>query len=114
MALPVTLSDIVFLQPQPPPFKVGDSYYIVARDANDFRDIKVLKANSDDPTSSWAEQDSGNRPSASIAPDHIHAVVDGTTIHIATGKRSTSLGYVEYHTFNTSSNTWSIKNESVL
>ena len=55
MALPVTLSDVSFLQPQPPPFEIDGRYYIVARDGSTVRETKVLRADDDDPAPRQAE-----------------------------------------------------------
>lgn len=118
MAYPVTLSDIDFVHPQPNPFKVGGSFYIVARDASTTTAIKVLKADSDDPSGTWAEQDAANRPddttSGNTLFSSLHAIADGSTIHIISHVHGTVAGYARYHTFDTSTNTWSIKDEIII
>jgi len=109
MALPISVGSYIFAEPCGGPFKVGSSFYIVAQASG--VNLVVLKANSDDPSSGWTEQDSSNRPSVS-GVGGIHAVVRGTTIHIVT-QIDGSTRTVEYHTFNTSTNTWGTTNESV-
>ena len=113
MAIPFSLSDVFFIHPLGGPFKSGTSFYIVAQDASTPSAIKVLKADSDDPSSGWTEQDSSNRPvEASAFPyQSLHAVLDGTTLHIVS--QSGTVADVEYHTFDCSLDTWSVTSESV-
>jgi hypothetical protein len=114
MALPITVSGTggaIFLEPTGGPVKSGTSFYIVGRDNDSGSAINVLKADSDDPSSGWTEQDASNQPSiASGTLLSVHAVLDGTTLHIVS---QSSIDEVEYHTFNCSTNAWAITNESV-
>lgn len=66
-----------------------------------------------DPTSSWSEQDATNRPdfSATIGShDGIVSWLEGDVIHLCTQEDSGG-DPIEYHTFNTSTDTWAITNE---
>lgn len=111
MALPITISGVTFTTPQGGPFKSGSSFYIAT--VSSAGDVVVFKADSNDPSSGWTEQDSANKPTNG-AISSLHGVLVGTTIHIATQTGSgASDGEVEYHTFDCSTDTWSITNESV-
>lgn len=111
MALPITISGGSFVAPNGGPFKSGTSFYLVAA-SGATQNVEVFKADSDDPSSGWTIQDGTNNPTGSTFAS-MHSVLSGTTIHIVTQEASAAGTDVEYHTFNCSTNTWAITNESV-
>lgn len=117
MALPDTLSGTVLVNfHKCPPIRAGGSTYLVLVDSTDQSLIEVWK-NTNPGTDSWAEQDSSNKPTTSgtYNINAITCVLDGTNIHILsmTGDNSGAINDVDYHVFSTSTDTWSITDESV-
>jgi hypothetical protein len=114
MVLPITIDSTAFFDPpHGGPFKSGTSFYVVATtDTNG--EIRVYKADSDDPSSGWTAQDISNEPTnASANIQSLHSVLDGTTIHIVTQEFSGAGTDVRYNTFDCSTNTWGTTDEVV-
>src|SRR3990172_6045379 len=106
MALPVTISGAAYPKKTSfiGPFKSsGGAYYFVAVDSATSRPA-VYKAS--DPTSSFAEVDSANRPASSESTLRtIRVLPDGDTLRII----SASATDLFYHDFSMSSDTWGTK-----
>lgn len=64
-----------------------------------------------DPTSSFAAQDASNNPAA--APESMWAYLSGSEIHIATASADGNDPEIEYHVFDTSSDTWTTTDETI-
>lgn len=119
MALPTTISGVAFPTTHFDfgPFIDGNgNVYVVALDSADNSIIEVWKAT--DPTSSFTEQDSANKPNSTQNIAAIWAVKHGTTIRIGTQQTTAGSRAVEYHEFNTSDagsnpDTWVTVNEAV-
>ena len=109
MALPVTISAATAPADtwRQIPLLVSGNVYVFARDATTATILKAFKAT--DPTSSFTEQSTGNRPTSAQARTAIAAVLSGTTIHVASVGHAGGLGdsvqfrYVDY---NTSTDAW--------
>lgn len=112
MALPTTVVSDVGRSGHRPPMKTsGGSFYVVAID--DTNDVcEVWKADGDDPTDAWTEQDSAN--SVECDAPCVSCILDGDLIHIVhiIGVGVNNRG-VRYHQFDTSSDTWSVDNEVI-
>lgn len=76
----------------------NDNIYVVGRLASGNGSLCMLK--STDGGASWAEQDTGNRPSDSASMSFIWAVKDGTVIHIVSSHAASD--NINYSTFNMS------------
>jgi len=117
MALPDTLSGTTLCSNHKcPPIQVGGSTYLVLLDSTDKSLIEVWK-NTNPGTDTWSEQDSSNKPTTSgtYNVEAIACVLAGTNIHIVsmTGNGTTAVNDVDYHVFNTSTDTWSIADENI-
>jgi len=106
MALPITITGITRSTGHNPPVKSSaGNFYIVERASAG--DLAVFKAT--DPTVSWTQQDSADRPSGPTI-FIISSVQDGDILHIATSVGSS--GY-EYHTFNMATDQWVVTNQLI-
>ena len=119
MALPTTISGIGFHQP---PYRSGKlvfisstgNVYIIGLDSTNSYIVRAMKAT--DPTSSFSEVDSANRP-VTTSPTVGVAAIDvyqvGDVLHIVTqGSSSPSLALF-YHTFNMATDSWVITDETI-
>ena len=98
MALPVTISSVQFPDQNyfVGPFKSGGNFYTVLLDGSDQSIIEVHKAA--DPTSSFAEQDLGNKPNLTNNVLSMWAYQEGTDLHIAHQEATTQrVGYSVFH-----------------
>lgn len=106
MALPVTISgaSVGTRNSFHGTFKETDFYTILA--GGTFGEA-LLAFKATDPTSSFTEQDSGNRPSlrGTVAAASVWSFLKGTTIHVS-GQSSSTVKQVDYVAFDTSSDTW--------
>ncbi len=110
MVLPITLSNAFFLFPNGGPWKVGASFYVLARDAGANTRHTMFKADTDDPSSGWTEQDTGGRPNVGSLIDSSHGIVDSSLIHVADQQFQNN---ADYHIFTPSSNTWTTINQQI-
>ncbi len=105
MALPVTITNAIWPTISSgnvgPFISSGGNVYAVASVSTS--EWAVYKAT--DPTDSFAEQDSGNRPFISL-PDAMYCKRRGDIIYIATYRLST--GITSYSKFDMSSDTWQV------
>ena len=82
MALPTTIESFAGRPGHHPPFKTsGGSFYAVGVESTG--DIAIYKADSDDPTSGWTEQDAAEARGGPAAGACMASVFDGTIIHSA-------------------------------
>jgi len=91
------------------PFKeVGDAFYVAILGEAD-NHVVVMKATADPLVDgNWAGQDEVVVIGAAVKS--LWSVLDGTDIHVVTQEANARLGY---HKFDTSSDTWTIKDEAV-
>ncbi len=103
MALPNTIASEVGRPGHHPPIKTsGGSFYALIRNPTS-NHFAIYKADSDDPSSSWTEQDGGNRPGSTFV---LAAwVLDGDIIHIAAVGGGVNPPY-DYFQFDTSTDLW--------
>ena len=106
MALPTTVLAEPGNYGHHPPYKSsGGNFYCIARDTSigPGDEARVFKAT--DPTSSWTEQDSANRPNPGVSIiDGVGAVQDGDVIHMLVYGDSA----VYYYTFNMATDLWDV------
>ncbi len=103
MALPTTVYSSVQFKGASPPFKSSaGNFYVLAHDTTT-EDVLAMKAT--DPTDSWAEQDSADRPTLTGLSqyDRISVRQNGDNLHIA-GHSGASGIY--YHEFNMATDQW--------
>lgn len=107
MALPVTISGVAFPTQNYyiGPFLSGGNVYVVLLDSSDLSLVEVHKAT--DPTDSFSEQDSGNKP------DHIFNIIGlwaeqvGTDLHISqSGHNGSTSHRVHYGIFHMATDLW--------
>lgn len=113
MALPLTITGVEYAlrcTMQPPFLSSGGNVYVVGRWSSDTTQLSAWKAT--DPTTSFTEQDTANRPDMTNTMMVISAVQVGDVIHIATQESTTAR--VGYHTFNMATDAWGVKNEAVV
>lgn len=112
MALPTTISSTTLAARRHlggPYISSAGNVYVILLDSTDASLIECHKAT--DPTSSFTEQDSANKPDLTNTVRSLASVQVSDVIHIAT-QENTSLR-VAYHTFNMATDAWAIKNEQV-
>ena len=113
MALPVTISGATFTRKNcfVGPFKSsGASFYVVAIDTTSNK-YAVYKAT--DPTSSFSEQDSANRPTAAVgAHPGAWAVQDGDILRMLTPDGNSRNTF--YHDFSMATDTWGTKDVTAV
>jgi hypothetical protein len=120
MALPTTISGVILDRNihNAGPFEYQGSFFVgVFVDSTDEQALRVEVAS--DPTSSFSEADSSNRPdNATGTILSYSATKKNSDIHIATIHEDTSgkdtVHIVEYHLFDMESETWTTTNETVL
>ena len=98
MALPVTISNVALTSKNSyfGPFKSSnEDIYIVVVDSSDGALIEVHKAT--DPTSSFTEQDSGNKPDLVNIVFSLWAFQDGDDLHITHQTFTPDVGYSAFH-----------------
>lgn len=98
MALPVTISAVQFPDQNYycGPFLSGGNFYVVLLDSTDASIVEVYKAT--DPTSSFSEQDSANKPNATNNVKSLWVDQDGTDLYISHQEASTQrVGYSIFH-----------------
>ena len=103
MALPVTIAaDTVAQNSYHGPFKSsGGAFYTILENATPDGNIEAWKAT--DPTSSFAEQDSGTRPNFVAAALSLNVFQDGDLLHVAAQNSSDDVYYAR---FNMASDVW--------
>jgi hypothetical protein len=114
VALPVTISGT--LPPTDfnaggllPVISSGGNVYVILLDSTDTSLLEAWKAT--DPETSFAEQDSADKPNLTNIILAASVVQEGDVIHIATQEDST--GRVGYHTFNMATDQWVVVNEQI-
>jgi hypothetical protein len=111
MALPVTISSSAFPAQNYfcGPFKApNQQYYLVLLESTGSTP-EVFMAT--DPTSSFAAQDASNNPTAT--PESMWAYLSGSEIHIATASADGNDPEIQYHVFDTASDTWATTDEEI-
>ena len=90
------------------PFKVGGAFYVAILGTVS-NQVVVMKATAD-PTvdGNWSSQDGTVEIGATV--ESLWSVVDSTDIHVITQEAD---GRLQYHKFDTSTDTWTIKDEAV-
>ena len=120
MTLPVTIGSVVFPaggNNYLGPFKSSaGNIFVFVLDSTDAGQIEAHRAT--DPTSSFSESDSGNKPDeASTAFESLWCYREGDIIHIVSQSSVSDTGDVHYHTFDMSGNgdvgTWGTVSETV-
>ena len=104
MALPVTIANVQFPTQNNyfGPFLSGGAFYTVLLDSGDASIIEVHKAT--DPTDSFAEQDSGDKPDLTNTCRSLWVYQLGTDLHIA--HQETTTGRVGYSLFHMATDQW--------
>ncbi len=108
MAFPTTISGVKIRQPHSGPFlSSGDNVYFIGYDPTTSLDAQLVAVKATDPASSFAEQDSGNRPTmgASAASVIINISIKqvGDLLHIITFNVVKEVYYARY---NMATDTW--------
>lgn len=116
MALPVTISATKFPRTNNyvGPFLSGGNFYTVLIDSADNSLVEVHKAT--DPTSSFVEQDSGNKPNTTDDVKSIWVHQEGTDLHVGHGEHDgTSTVRYGYSVFHMATDLWdgTIVNEEI-
>lgn len=107
MALPVTISAVVFPNHNyyVGPFLSGGAFYTVLLDSTDESLVEVHKAT--DPTSSFTEQDSGNKPNTTDDIKTMWVHQEGTDLHIVHGEfDGTDTARYGYSIFHMATDLW--------
>lgn len=115
MALPVTIAATnnfyVSQNYYVGPFKAPNQAIYTLNWVTNTLDLNVTKAT--DPTSSFSTQDAANNPSSAPGGTSAWAYLSGSEIHIVVGGPDSGDTSIHYHVFDTSSDTWTITNESI-
>lgn len=104
MALPVTISSVEIPDQNNycAPFLSGGAVYVVLLDSADNSILEVHKAT--DPTSSFTEQDSANKPDLTNNALSVWVYQDGTDLHV--GHQEFPTGRVAYSVFHMATDLW--------
>jgi len=116
MALPVTISSVIIPDQNYyiGPFLSGGNFYTVLLDSTDESLVEVHKAT--DPTSSFSEQDSANKPNTTDDIRSMWVHQEGTDLHIVHGENDgTTTARYGYSVFHMATDLWdgTIVNEEI-